>query len=555
MPRDTRNVGAWPMLPAAHSRAVASAKPAAARDVIRGAQVAAVDARSAPMAFRFSKRGAAVRLFLTCWLLYGLHFATNTVREIYPALSLGDHLSFDVSEYVGFHPDIFEVPGRGAFINNNPGASIVGAIPYVLTRPLIDAAVGRVRQTRAGAPSASGAGDYDTIYPMAHEFYRKARERGLDVKFGLAAGVMQALAMAPLSALGAVVMFYLLASQLQSARTAVLLALLYAFATPVFYRSAQLNHNLLVADCALFGFALLWRPWAAPAGPAGRHYLAAGLLAGWAVVCDYSGLIVVVVLAGYALVRWRSAPAEGRSLRDVALFGTGLAVCGAVLMAYQWVCFGDPLLPAQRVMPVVAFTNRGYSGMDWPQWDLLWETGFSIRFGLFTSAPLLLLALYPPAWLARTRIMGCPETWCVGIFCALFLLFCSANQYGRMQFNCGVRHIVPVVPFLFLIVAGILIRMPRLAVWSVGIVSLYWSWCLAMYRDVEQGLGVFESIIHVTRDGPQLPWLKTLQGMGYVSSQAPAVFLLLAVSVVVWAMWGIGRSATTASREWNHQEA
>jgi hypothetical protein len=68
------------------------------------------------------------RLFLTCWLVFALHFATNTVREIYPALSLGDHFSFDVSEYYGLHPDIFEIPGRGAFINNNPGASILGAV-------------------------------------------------------------------------------------------------------------------------------------------------------------------------------------------------------------------------------------------------------------------------------------------------------------------------------------------------------------------------------------------------------------------------------------------
>ena len=57
-------------------------------------------------------RGIAWRLFLTCWLVYGLHFATNTVRDIYPALSLGDHLSLDVSEYVGLHPDIFEIPAE-----------------------------------------------------------------------------------------------------------------------------------------------------------------------------------------------------------------------------------------------------------------------------------------------------------------------------------------------------------------------------------------------------------------------------------------------------------
>src|SRR5215471_12489135 len=92
--------------------------------------------RSAPLGQHPALRGVAMRIFLTCWLVFVLHFATNTVREIYPALSLGDRLSFDVTEYLGFHPDLFELPGRGAYINNNPGASILGAIPYVLTRPL-----------------------------------------------------------------------------------------------------------------------------------------------------------------------------------------------------------------------------------------------------------------------------------------------------------------------------------------------------------------------------------------------------------------------------------
>src|ERR1700730_1877644 len=151
-----------------------------------------------------STRGMAVRLFLTCWLGYALHFATNTVREIYPALSLGDHLSFDVSEYAGLHPDIFEIPGRGAYINNNPGASIIGAVPYTLSRPVIDRFVQRPQSLRTSSPE-SAAPAYKSTYPLAQEFYRKARERGLDIKLGLAAAVMQALAMAPLSALSVVV--------------------------------------------------------------------------------------------------------------------------------------------------------------------------------------------------------------------------------------------------------------------------------------------------------------------------------------------------------------
>ena len=501
---------------------------------------ASSEALPAAASCRFSTRGVAVRIFVTCWLLYALHFATNTVREIYPALSLGDHFSFDVSEYVGLHPDIFELAGRGAFINNNPGASIVGAIPYVLARPLIDRAVNLVQQTRAANPNTAEADDYDTIYPMAREFVRQARARGLDVKFGLAAGVMQAFAMAPLSALSAVVMFYVLASRGASVRAAAALALLYAIATPVFYRTAQLNHNLLVAHSAWFAFALLWRPWAGPSPPAGRHYLFAGLLSGWAVVCDYSGLIVVLVLAGYAVARWWETAPASRSVVDLSAFAAGVLACAGFLMVYQWMCFGSPFLPPQHYMPPANFTQIGYAGMDWPHADLLWSTAFGMRFGLFTSAPVLVLALYPPAWLARTRIVGWREVWCIGLFCLLFLIFCAANQYGRMQFNSGVRHIVPVSAFLFLIAAGVLLRVPAAVACLIGALSAYWSWCLAMYRDVEQGLGVFESPIHVTFEGFRLPWLKTLQGMGYVNSQATAVPLLVLFGAVVWALWGVG---------------
>jgi hypothetical protein len=136
---------------------------------------------------QFTNRGIAFRLFLTCWLIFTLHFATNTVREIYPALSLAENFSFDVSEYAGIHPDIFTIEERGTFINNNPGASILGAIPYFMSRPATDRIVERVQKSRAANPQTEDA-NYDSIYPMAQEFYQKAREKGFDVKFGLAAG-------------------------------------------------------------------------------------------------------------------------------------------------------------------------------------------------------------------------------------------------------------------------------------------------------------------------------------------------------------------------------
>ena len=379
----------------------------------------------------------AIRLFITCWLVYAAHFATNTVREIYPALSLGDHFSFDVSEYLGFTDDVFDLSGRGAFINNNPGASVLGAMPYTLSRPIIDTVVRRVQQTRANAAAPIPA--YDTEFPLRAEFFRKAYERGLDVKFALAAGVMQTMLMAPLSALSAVVMFYVLRRLTGSIRAAVLLALLYALATPVFYRTAQLNHNLLLGHFAFFAFVLLWRPWDDQAAPKKPMYLLAGLLAGWTVVLDYSGLVAVVSLSVYALVRWWQNPGGSRSIFDLMKFASGVAVSAIFLAWYQWYSFGHPILPAQHYMPVTDFVNQGYSGFDWPNLDLLWRSGFSIKYGLFAFAPFLVLALYIPGWFSKgIRLVESREVAFILLFTTGFFVFASGDgPPPRFQASSG----------------------------------------------------------------------------------------------------------------------
>jgi hypothetical protein len=142
---------------------------------------------------------------------------------------------------------------------------------------------------------------------------------------------------------------------------------------------------------------------------------------------------------------------------------------------------------------------------------------FGLRYGLFTSAPFLILSLYPFSWVAgRTRLVGWRETVFILALTTGFLLFTAANQYSRMQFNTGIRHIVPVTPFLFLIAAGTWMHIPRWLQWFSGVFSMFWMWCLAMVRDVEQGLGIPEAVIAVVQKGPSLPWLRTLELMGYV---------------------------------------
>jgi hypothetical protein len=386
---------------------------------------------------------------------------------------------------------------------------------------------------------------------MAQEFYRRSRERGYDIKFGLASAVIQFFGMAPISALSAVVMFYVLLGIKLPARTAVLMTLLYAFATPIFFRTGHLSQNLLVGHCAFFAFAMLWRPWDETHNRSPKYFFA-GLLCGWAVVLDYSGIVVPVVLGAYAVIKRSTLPTSLKSRHDLLLFALGVVLCGLALMAYQWSSFGHPLYPAQRYMPPTQFSHYGYNGMDRPHMDLLWETAFGMRFGLFTSAPLLLLVLWIPGWLRRhNRLVGNVEAWTIVAFTILFFLFSSANQFGRLQFNSGVRYIVPVVPFLFILVVGMLLRMPKLISVIIGIVATYWSWCLAMYRDVEQGFGVLESIKQITLQGFRLPWLTTLERMGYVPGGASVIPLFVVCTAILWTLWTVGQQKNTRTRSVN----
>src|SRR4030095_3909932 len=79
--------------------------------------------------------------------------------------------------------------------------------------------------------------------------------------------------------------------------------------------------------------------------------------------------------------------------------------------------------------------------------------------------------------------------------------------------------------------------MPTVVASVIGILVTYWSWCLAMYRDVEHGLGVFESIRHVTFEGLRFPWLTVLKNMGYLSDGVSTIPLVLLVGAILWVVW------------------
>lgn len=481
---------------------------------------------------RYTRRGIACRLFLTCWLFYSLHFATNIVRDIYLALAIGDHLSFRVDEYAGLHPDLFEHPGYGWHPGGNPGISLIGAVPYSLARPVIDRVVDRVNASRR----ASGAEPppYESPWPMAREFFDRAWRRGYDVKFALGAFVMQAFAMAPISAAGVVLMFFYLLEITGSRRSSLALALVYAFATPVFLRTGFLNHNIVVGHAVFAAFFLL-----RPGRPVtARRLSVAGLLAGSCLLLDYSGAFLLAALGLWAL--WRVREQGLAVIRSTLPFG--LAALGPVLLLwfYQWQSFGHPFLPPQTWMPPLDWIDeQGYRGVQLPQWRWFWRLWLDIAIGLAPNCPLFLLWFRPGP--ALRRIGAAPVVLFYGATIAVWLFF-SGVDYNVTQINTGIRYMACVFPFLFVPAAMVLLRLRAVHASAWVLASFVINWSLAMSRDVERGRGVLDPLIEVFTGGFRLPALTTLSrlpdptGLGLTQvSPLPLFTVCGAIVYVIWA--------------------
>jgi hypothetical protein len=375
---------------------------------------------------------------------------------------------------------------------------------------------------------------------MAREFYQEAWRRGLDVKLGLAAIVMQMFCMAPISALGVVSMFYLLRNILGSARAGLWLALLFAFGTPVFFRTGYLNHNMMLGHFAFMGFLAMWNPdglfrWSDTA-----RYVLGGLAGGLAVLLDYSGIVMLAGLFCYAVVK---AGATRSAVRAAWYYGLGSLGPILLLWLYQWRSFGNPFLPGQHWMPPVEGVEVGYRGFTWLQPDLMGRLLLDYRYGLFVTCPLLLLALLAPWWNRGDRRMVPAREFAALLLIPLgLLLFCSGIVYTRLQFNTGLRYLAPLLPFLFVPAAIVLYRMPRRLAAFISIAAVAQAWSMAMYRDVERGRGVLDPLLQVFIGGFQLPSLTVLSRLrgqyGDYSSMGvsplPIFAVLGAFIFVIW---------------------
>jgi len=248
---------------------------------------------------------------------------------------------------------------------------------------------------------------------------------------------------------------------------------------------------------------------------------------------------VPLLLAFAAWLAWRDAAASGvrGALRALLVFGLGAAGPVALLLGYQWAAFGNPLFPAQHYMPATALSVRGFAGIAGPSAELLWRNLLDPRYGLFVFCPMLVAALAAPLLRRRPGGPSGPElALAFGAAGALYL-FASSVQYALLQWNTGVRYLVPAAALLFFALVPVLLRLPRWALWALVLPTLAVSWSVAMARE-----SVPLSLEIVFLRGFQLPWLEVLQktAAGYLPMLAGGTSplpIFAFTGAALWLLW------------------
>jgi hypothetical protein len=254
------------------------------------------------------------------------------------------------------------------------------------------------------------------------------------------------------------------------------------------------------------------------------------------------GIVIVPLVYAYLVLPRLRTASLWTSLRESLPMIAGSIPPLLFLWYTQWAMYGHPFYPGQHWMPNQnIYVQEGMRGFTLPDWELFLQNLFHPGFGLFVWAPITALALVPARWYrAESLVLPKPERWFALVFCLVLMVFCSMNQYARLQWNSGFRYLLPIVPFMFLALADTWIRLPRAVQLLLAAGAILNGWVLTSFREIATlAWSLFAA------EGLQLPWYRVLRMTSPPDNPwlntwwSPATILGLAVASA-WTIWQYG---------------
>ena len=233
-----------------------------------------------------------------------------------------------------------------------------------------------------------------------------------------------------------------------SQRSAVLVAVCYGLGTPALTHATLYCGHQVAAALAFAAWMLVWRSDDCSAW----RCLAAGMLAGSALLCEYAMLFTVV---GIGVVVWWSG---ARGL-NFLLFCAAVATCAIALGIYHSIVFGAPWATGYP-HSVVAEYRELYSG----------GVGSALVAPTLERAGKILLSGRGLVWYAPAVLLAPAGTWLLfrqRQYQAVFITIVSFGSYFIINAShptweggaaTGPRYLLASMPFLMPPIAGCLVR-------------------------------------------------------------------------------------------------
>jgi hypothetical protein len=274
---------------------------------------------------------------------------------------------------------------------------------------------------------------------------------------------------------------------------------LYAFSPNLLASSALATTDLVFTAAYVAAAFTVWFYWRRPSK---ARWLLAGLALGLAISSKLSGLIVlpVALLVSYAEVYWRNRRSVGVSgwWRPGLIWLSWLPVAGVVLWAaYRFelgYAVGLPFpLPAatflSNFVEVQEHIERGhYSFLLGQRSNEGWWAYFGLAYVYKTPIVAFVLLIVAIVYVSWQRLWH--KTTALWLPAGALFLSASASRL-----NIGFRHILPVVPFLWLLI-GVSIpmwRRRRETYWALLVLLVIYA--LGTFRQSPHFLAYFNELV------------------------------------------------------------
>jgi len=284
-------------------------------------------------------------------------------------------------------------------------------------------------------------------------------------------------------------------------------ALTYGLATPMWPLATLFIGHAFSAACLVFAFTAatrlgaarlttsatatvvhrsLWRRWKASGDEeeterisVARGFqpsdivnaLIVGVSAGWATVSEFPAAVPAIILAIYAAANvWPMGRA--RAVRVLVALAAGAIACAAILMTYQYICFGSPFhIAYSSEQAGFEGMQSGVFGIRGPSIDALWRILVGRYRGLLPLAPALIFA--PLGFVLMFRTPARRAALVAATIAGYYVLLNASYTYWEGGWSYGPRHLSPAIPFLCIGLAMLWTVMPRRARVALAMFSGY----------------------------------------------------------------------------------